>query len=138
MTKVKSPKSKDLAWWSLVAGKGRAGLSVVQSNWEDKTETYTKGTMYEHISTLNTKPRESKQGGTGTGTDIQINRTELWLQQKPSIYGLLASVPRQFNGERTVCIRNGAGITFYPHAKRATRGCIVYHTQKLPQNGSES
>lgn len=52
------------------------------------------------------------------------------------IYWNSSVVPRQFSGEGTVFLTNGAGVTVYPHAKEWIGILTSGNAQMLTHNGS--
>ena len=67
-----------------------------------------------------TKPQSSRQYGTGTKTEIQINRTK--QKAKRSIYApmdtlSLTKEARIYNGEKTISLTSGAGKIGQPLEK---------------------
>ena len=62
----------------------------------------------------NTKPQSSRQYGTGTKTEIQINETKQKAQRSihtPMVTLSLTKEARIYNGEKTISLTSGAGKT---------------------------
>ena len=67
-----------------------------------------------------TKPQSSRQYGTGTKTEIQINGTKQKAQREihaPMDIFSLAKQARIYNGEKTISLTSGAGKTGQPLVK---------------------
>ena len=67
-----------------------------------------------------TKPQSSRQYGTGTKTEIQINRTEQKAQRQlhePMDTLTSTKEARIYNGKKTTSLTNGAGETGQPLVK---------------------
>ena len=67
-----------------------------------------------------TKPQSSRQYGTGTKTDIQINGTKQKAQRQihtPMDTLSLTKEARIYNGEKTISLTSGAGKTDQPLVK---------------------
>ena len=67
-----------------------------------------------------TKPQSSRQYGTGTKTEIQINGTKQKAQRQiHAPNGTLSSTKeaRIYNGEKTISLASGAGKTGQPLVK---------------------
>ena len=65
-------------------------------------------------SDYTTKPQSSRQYGTGTKTEIQINGTEQKAQRKihePMHTLSLTKEARMYNGEKAISLISGAGKT---------------------------
>ena len=67
-----------------------------------------------------TKPQSSRQYGTGTETEIQINGTKQKAQRE--IHTLMDNLfftkeARTYNGEKTTTLTSGAGKTGQPFVK---------------------
>ena len=72
------------------------------------------------ISGSTTKPQSSRQYGTGTKTEIQINGTKQKAQretQAPMDTLSLTKEARLYNGEKTISLTSGAGKTGQPLVK---------------------
>ena len=67
-----------------------------------------------------TKPQSSRQYGTGTKTEIQINGTKQKAQREihaPMESLSLIKEARIYNGEKTISLTSGAGKTSQPLVK---------------------
>ena len=68
-----------------------------------------------------TKPQSSRQYGTGTKTEIQINGTKQKAQRQihdtPMDTLSLTKEARIYNGEKTISLTSGAGKTGQPLVK---------------------
>ena len=67
-----------------------------------------------------TKPQSSRQYGTGTKTEIQINgkKTESpQINPQPTVTLSLTKESRIYNGEKTISLTSGAGKTGQPLVK---------------------
>ena len=67
-----------------------------------------------------TKPQSSRQYGTGTKTEIQINGTKQKAERLihiPMDTLSLTKEARIYNGEKTISLTNGAGKTGQPLVK---------------------
>ena len=72
------------------------------------------------ISGSTTKPQSSRQYGTGTKTEIQINGTKQKAQRKihaPMDTLSLTKEARIYNGKKTTSLTSGAGKTGQPLVK---------------------
>ena len=68
-----------------------------------------------------TKPQSSRQYGTGTKTEIQINGTEQKAQRQihiPVDTLSLINEGKIYNGEKTISLTSGAGKTGQPPVKK--------------------
>ena len=86
-------------------------------------------------SNYTTKLQSSRQEGTGTKTEIQINGTKQKAQRQihaPMDTLSLTKEARIYNGEKTICLASGAGRTGQPLVKDETRTLSnTIHKNKL-------
>ena len=81
---------------------------------------YLQYLYYENNSGSTTKPQSSRQYGTGTKTEIQINGTKQKAQRyihTPMDTLSLTKEARIYNGEKTISLTSGAGKTGQPLVK---------------------